>query len=265
MTEVVLLEDLIVGEISLVDAGAHLRDGWNTVKARELPPTELAVIAKAEAHRITSGVVYEPLPHVDAHSEGVDPVTLSLAMLRYAATANKTLRKQHQPGTATGEVIGLLAWPAAKAVELCVPSSCSKPRLSPFTVYSITRFTPEAFTAVQNGAALGLSIGGSAKRRPGGESTAKTQTPDSGWLWTSDPRIAAVAKAAELPRLDGPHDIWAVPKTLDAGTLNAIWQATMGLAFLDVESATKAGPCRCGGCEDDLTKRANMRRARSLV
>jgi len=247
VAEVTLLEELIVNEISLVDAGAHLRDGWSMMKAKLRPAFELAVVAKSEAHRVTSGVVYEPLPHVDAHGEGVDPATLSVAMLRYAATADKRLRVQHTPGTAAGEVIALLAWPSAKAVELCVQSSCSKPRLSPHTVYSVTRFTPEAFKAVSSAAAAGLSIGGSAKRRPGGESTAKTEEPEGGWLWASDARIKAVAEAAGLPKLEGPHDIWAVPADLDGGTADALWEATMGLRFLDVGAAAKSSPCRCGG------------------
>lgn len=245
MAEVTLLEDLIVSEISLVDAGAHLRDGWSMMKARLRPAFELAVVAKSEAHRVTSGVVYEPLPHVDGHGEGVDPVTLSVAMLRYAATADKSLRMQHTPGTAVGEVIALLAWPAAKSVELCVQSSCSKPRLSPHTVYSVTRFTQEAFKAVSSASVAGLSIGGSAKRKPGGESTAKTELPESGWLWTSDPRVAAIAKAADLPQAG--EGLWAVPTDLDRQTADALWQATMGLRFLDVGAAAKASPCRCGG------------------
>jgi hypothetical protein len=206
----------------------------------------LAVVAKAAPHRIASAVGYEPLPHVDGHGEGTDAVTLSVAMLRYAATADKNLRLQHQPGTSVGEVIALLAWPAAKAVELCVQSFCSKPTLSPYTVYTISRFTEEAYKALLDGRTAGLSIGGSTKRRPGADSTATTEEPDAGWLWTSDRRVAAVAKAADLPQAgDG---LWAVPKTLDGGTLDALWQATMGLAFLDVRAAAKSG-CGCGcGC-----------------
>lgn len=244
MAEVVRIEDLIVDELSLVDAPANLRDGWAALKSRGRSH-ELAVVAKSEPHRIASAVAYEALPAVDGHGEGIDAVTLSVAFLRYAATKNKTLRLQHQPGTAAGEVIALASWPAARKAELCTPSACDSPELTPFTVFSVTRFTPKAFAAVSNGAALGLSLGGSGKRRPGGD-TRPAEPPDSGWLWTSDARIKAVAKAADLRRL-GDHDIWELPTALDSASLDAIWEATMGLAFLDVGTAAKSSDCRCGG------------------
>jgi len=242
VTEVVAIEDLVVDELSLVDLPANLRNGWAALKSRGRSH-ELAVVAKSEPHRIASAVAYEALPAVDGHGEGIDPVTLSVAFLRYAATKGKTLRLQHRPGTAAGEVIALASWPAARKAELCTPSACASPRLTPFSVYSVTRFSPAAYKAVVEGRTLGISLGGSGKRRPGSD-TRPAEVPDSGWIWSSDARIKAVAKAADLPRL-GDHDIWEIPTSLDAASLDALWEATMGLAFLEVGAAAKAG-CACG-------------------
>ena len=56
MASVVLIADLVVDELSLVDAPANLRNGWAALKALARPLHELAVVAKSEPHRIASAV-----------------------------------------------------------------------------------------------------------------------------------------------------------------------------------------------------------------
>lgn len=161
-----LLVDLEVADVSAVDDPANLRRGWLARKAaRQRVAPVAAVIAKADDQRITSGVVYEPLPAIDAHGEGVEPEQLSLSFLTYATKGNKTLSLQHQPNTDVGQVVALVCWPQAASATLCL-DTCKSERLEPGTVFGITRWTRLAWPAVKDGRIGGYSLSGRALRVP---------------------------------------------------------------------------------------------------
>lgn len=161
-----LLVDLEVDDVSAVNDPANMRPGWLALKAaRPRVAPVAAVIAKAEAQRITSGVVYEPLPAIDAHGEGVEPEQLSLSFLTYATKGSKTLSLQHQPNTDVGQVVALICWPVAASATFCL-DTCKSQRLEPGTVLGITRWTPAAWPAVRDGRIGGYSLSGRAVRVP---------------------------------------------------------------------------------------------------
>lgn len=226
----VALEDLVVEELSLVDAPANLREGYLAQKSLRLPT--LTIVAKDKKHRIVSAVGYEPGVD-DGHGEQVDALTLSTAFLGYAARADKTLHAQHDTNTNAGEVIALSSWPVARKSKLCTPDGCATPTLKAYTVYVIAKLTPEAFKTAENGSALGFSLGGKAKRTNGTTKDTSDQL-ESGWLWTSDARVAKVATAAELRLVHDELPLWDMPRDTDAKTLDGLGGAVLELGFLEV-------------------------------
>lgn len=124
-------------------------------------------IAKSSGdHRLTSAVVYQP-DTPDAHNEFVERRELSDAFLDYALKGDKTLRLQHQPGTAAGEAVLLACWPAPVADDLCVPDQgCTRKSLKAGTIFAVSRWTPRAWALIREGKLRGMSMGGSAVRVP---------------------------------------------------------------------------------------------------
>jgi len=120
---------------------------------------------KAADKRLTLAPLYSP-GEVDLHGEFATENEIEKAVVAWNETGDRTLRLQHQEGTAAGEVLSVFIWPSGYEAPVYDHRGLRKAvkRFAPGTAFAWVRWTPEAWQLVKTGRVAGLSIGGSARR-----------------------------------------------------------------------------------------------------
>ena len=125
----------------------------------------MEIIRKAAEERLTLAPVYAP-ETTDRYGEWASAAELERAIFEFAKAAGRTVRLQHQDGTAVGQIESIFTWPYAVALPVYDGRGISKGtrQFRAGTAFAWIRWTPEAWEAVKRGAIRGLSIGGTARR-----------------------------------------------------------------------------------------------------
>jgi hypothetical protein len=123
------------------------------------------ILAKAAEQRLTLAPIYVP-DTTDRHQEWASAAELEKAVMEFSRSGNRTVRLQHQHGTAIGTVESAFVWPYEHEAEILNGRGLSKgTRCFPAgTAFAWVRWSSEAWQAIKNGRIKGLSMGGRAQR-----------------------------------------------------------------------------------------------------
>ena len=141
------------------------------------------ILAKAAEQRMTLAPIYLPNA-LDKHSEWTSPAELERAIFEFSKRGDRTVRLQHQDGTAIGTVESAFVWPYEHTAEILSGRGLQKGiRTFPAgTAFAWIRWQPAAWEAVKSGRIRGLSMGGRAQRvRVQAEAAPAVAKSSGGW------------------------------------------------------------------------------------
>ena len=125
----------------------------------------LDVVAKAAEQRLTLAPVYVP-GVLDKHSEWTSAGELERAIFEFNKSGDRTVRLQHEDGTAIGRVESAFVWPWPTELDVQDGRGIlkGKTRFPAGSAFCWIRWSPEGWAAVRRGAIRGVSMGGRAAR-----------------------------------------------------------------------------------------------------
>jgi len=123
------------------------------------------LLNKAAEKRLTLAPLYSP-DVIDLHGEYATADEIEKAVVAWNETGDRTLRLQHQEGTAAGEVLSIFVWPSAYEAPMYDYRSLLKAtkRFPAGSAFAWIRWSPVAWKLVKQGRIRGLSMGGTANR-----------------------------------------------------------------------------------------------------